>query len=410
MKKSILAMMAAGMLTACSNGSDTPDGPDTPELPELEKIEISSEEALVMEGEQQLAFELFDKVKANATAEQNSLISPISVHTVLSMIANGMNGQSRADICGFLNIQADRLDELNELNSRLVSYLPRLDKNTTIKSTNSIWAHSEAPVKDEFTSLIGAVYQGEIFQADFSTAEGREKFRNWVERQTDGMIANFKMPEDVKLAVANCISFEGKWADPFKKEATSDKNFRNGAGINQYVPTMKGYFRNGCKAEGFSAVRLPFGNGAYRMTLLLPENETKPLSETSLGYEQWHNIKTALDANRGPVNIELPRFKVNTESNLKDFFTAMKDTEAFSTTPDLSEMLASPNFFLKYFIHYTAIEINEESAKASSSSVGGIIASEPNVKEEIQFNRPFFYVIDEASTGAIIFIGALNKI
>lgn len=394
-------MAALGMLTACS---------DDPEGPGLKEIKLTADESTIVKGQQELAFELFDKVKSQASTSENSLLSPLSAYTDLSMIANGMGGQSQSDICSFIHISPSQIDELNSLNNRLINDLPRLDNKVKIKIANALWHNPVMDLQKEYSSVIRSYYKGDTYKADFSTEDGQNSFNRWVSNSTDGMVDKINLPGNTAIALANSITFDGKWAVPFNQESTKTRIFRNGVGENQFVPTMFGDNKACVLTEGFSVVRLPYGNGIYRMTLLLPDDETKSLSAVAFGYDQWRRISQSLDVSKFRANILLPRFKVATNRDLRHDFMIMKDTEAFSIKPDLSVMTSYPNISIGFIYHYTAIEVNEEATHASSSTVGGGVSTIPSVPGFVEFNRPFFYVIDEASTGAILFIGALNKI
>lgn len=58
--------------------------------------------------------------------------------------------------------------------------------------------------------------------------------------------------------------------------------------------------------------------------------------------------------------------------------------------------------------HTVVIEVNEKGTEAAAVTGSDIVASGPS--DDFKVNRPFIYIIDEASTGTILFIGKINKI
>lgn len=400
MKKFIFAMAALGLLTACSDDSDNSG---------IREIQLTPDESGIVEGQQRFAFELFDEIKGNTDNDKNTLMSPLSAHYAMSMLANLMGGQSQSDVCEYMHISPTQISGLNALNHRLISELPKVDSKVKIKFANSLWAAQSATFSDDFITIIRNYYDGETFNVDF-TADGGDKLNQWISKNTDGMISNMNILKATELALADCIKFDGKWALPFNEKNTATKAFKNGAGVNQFVPTMSSGRMRCTQAEGFIAAKLWYGNKAFSMTLLLPEDEDTPLSDISLTFDKWSKIKQSLDKQSFDARIYIPKFKVETACDLLNFIKAMKDTEAFSNTPDLNGTISYEPLALKYIYHNTAIEVSESSTTAASSTVGGFISTDPGSPMEIEFNRPFFYVIDEASTGAILFIGALNKI
>ncbi len=380
-----------------------------PEGPGLKEIKLTADESAIVEGQQKLAFELFDKMNGQASTSDNTLLSPLSAHTALSMLANGTEEQSLNDICDFLNISPSQLDGLNTLNNQLMRDLPRLDKDVELKIANSLWSSQYAQFLDSYSSLISNTYKAETFNVDFMAGEGKKAINDWIAKATDNMLDKIEIPDATSMAIANCIKFDGKWKYPFDKKKTSDRNFYNAESQAQYVPTMEGG-GTGAKAEGFTAVRLWYGNQAFSMTLLLPDDSATPLSSTEFSYEKWSKIKQALKSNHFSADIYLPRFSMKMSTDLLDVFNSIKPTEVFSKSANFSRLTDAP-VKVSHIFHNTAIEVNEESTKATASTVIDFEPISPgDISILVDFNRPFFYVIDEASTGAILFIGALNKI
>lgn len=58
--------------------------------------------------------------------------------------------------------------------------------------------------------------------------------------------------------------------------------------------------------------------------------------------------------------------------------------------------------------HTVVIEVNEKGTEAAAVTGSDIVSSGPS--DDFKVNRPFIYIIDEASTGTILFIGKINKI
>lgn len=67
---------------------------------------------------------------------------------------------------------------------------------------------------------------------------------------------------------------------------------------------------------------------------------------------------------------------------------------------------------MKKFIHNVRIIVDEEgtTAAAASTATGGDLIPAPGQIVEMNCNHPFAFIIEEQSTGAIIFIGAINNL
>ena len=109
------------------------------------------------------------------------------------------------------------------------------------------------------------------------------------------------------------------------------------------------------------------------------------------------------------VSLQLPRFTMENKYDLRDDLEALGINSLWYE--DATRM-TSPNVRMKQFIHNVKVIVNEEGAEAAaaSSAVGGYISAGPGEQVEMNCNHPFAFVIEEQSTGAILFIGAVNRL
>lgn len=59
------------------------------------------------------------------------------------------------------------------------------------------------------------------------------------------------------------------------------------------------------------------------------------------------------------------------------------------------------------------IDLNEKGTEAAAATIAGMIGSgggEPPTPMEFKVNRPFVYVMQEKTTGTILFIGKIEKL
>ena len=212
---------------------------------------------------------------------------------------------------------------------------------------------------------------------------------------------------DAVSYLLNAIYFKGTWAEKFDKDNTKDETFK-GYSADKQVPMMhQEHEFNYTETDDCQALRLPYGNLAYRMTILLPK-EGKTINDVlkNLTAESWERYQFM---DRAYVDLKLPRFESTTDVGLNDIMSALGMPRAFD--PYLAEF---PNFcnvptFIGMMKQVAKIKLNEEGTEAAAVTVIGEYASaiEPSEPQHVQFfaNRPFLYVISEQSTGAIFFIG-----
>jgi len=74
-------------------------------------------------------------------------------------------------------------------------------------------------------------------------------------------------------------------------------------------------------------------------------------------------------------------------------------------TADFSGMTGEPGLFLQTVQHDAFIEVDENGTEAHAATGAGMALSHGPT---ITFDRPFFFVIRDRETGAILFIGRVS--
>ena len=158
------------------------------------------------------------------------------------------------------------------------------------------------------------------------------------------------------------------------------------------------------------AISLPYGNGAYTMTILLPHKD-KTIDDVlgALTADSWQQCYQWL-GETVLADVKLPRFETNTDIGLKSVMSALGMSNAFS-----DQFAEFPNFcaiptHIGMMKQVARIKLNEEGTEAAAVTVIGMVEKSMDLEPEPRYvefhaNRPFLYVITELSTGTIFFIG-----
>ena len=151
----------------------------------------------------------------------------------------------------------------------------------------------------------------------------------------------------------------------------------------------------------YQAIRLPYGNGAYRMDVFLPR-EDKTVGEVleTLSGSNWQQKYqyTFLD-------LKLPRFETSTNQPLVQVMADLGMPTAFMEEAEFPYFCNTPCFISDMF-QVAKIKLDEEGTEAAAVTVIGVVpTSVPPQPVPFHANRPFLYIISEQSTGTIFFIG-----
>ena len=400
-----IALMMVTTWSACSKNEDdtTPDNKNN----ELRKISLTRAEQDLVNESNNFAFSLFRQV----TSDKSEIVSPISITYALGMLNNGAVGETQKEINKVLGFGTAGADSINAFCRKMLTEAPTLDKLTKVMIANTIYMNKDYELKSDFINKAKTFYDAEPETRDFHDGKTIDVINQWASDHTEKMIDKVldeqSFNPDAVSYLLNAIYFKGTWAEKFDKDNTKDETFK-GYCADKQVPMMhQEHEFNYAETDDCQALCLPYGNLAYRMTILLPK-EGKTINDVlkNLTAESWERYQFM---DRAYVDLKLPRFESTTDVGLNDIMSALGMPRAFD--PYLAEF---PNFcnvptFIGMMKQVAKIKLNEEGTEAAAVTVIGEYASaiEPSEPQHVQFfaNRPFLYVISEQSTGAIFFIG-----
>ena len=354
------------------------------------------------------AFEFIDRI--NAAEEEDFIISPLSMQFLLGMILDGARNGTADEICSVLGYGAGEVDAVNEYCLSMLEQLPSLDKKTTLSIANAIFVNKQYSLKDSYKSTVGKYYQAEVANLDFSDGAGSLKTINgWCNKQTNGMIPKVldKVSTDMLAYLFNAMYFKSQWKEKFPKGNTSNETFTAGSGVTKKVPMMKNredflYQDN----DDFRVVSLPYGNGAFSMKVILPQ-EGKTLSEVTAALKttDWNEFLSEMV--RCDVDLWLPKFETKYSKKLNDILSEMGMPSAFSATAADFKAMSDDALCLSFVKQDAVIKVDEEGTETAVVSSAGMMATSAGPGEHIVFHadHPFLYLITESSTGAILFAG-----
>ena len=423
MKKNVMwlaiALMMAMMTAGCSKSDDeeaviqekeiTPDEPLSNENNNRLDISLTRTEQELVRGNNDFAFNLFRKV----TSQKSEIISPISITYALGMLNNGAVGETQAEINKVLGFGETGVDGINDFCRKMLTEAPNLDKLTKVMIANTIYMNKGYQLYPDFITKANTYYDAEPETRDFFDGQTRNVINKWGNDHTEGMIPEVLTEEEFDPSAVsyllNAIYFKGAWSEKFDKGNTKDETFTTETGEKKQVPMMQQeHLFNYTEDETCQALRLPYGNNAYCMTILLPK-EGKTISDVAqtLTADTWQRKYVWMSS--AIADVKLPRFESQSELGLVKIMSALGMPKAFTRDADFSNFCNVPTY-IGLMKQVAKIKLNEEGTEAAAVTVIEMLsglAEKPAEPRSINFHatRPFLYVISEQSTGAIFFIG-----
>ena len=264
-----------------------------------------------------------------------------------------------------------------------------------------------------FVEKANDYYNAQPETRDFADGKTLDVINQWASDHTEKMIEEVlhekEFKPDAVSYLLNAIYFKGVWAEKFKKEETKEEEFKP---AGKKVPMMHQKEKLLYADKGdYEALQLPYGNGAYSMTILLPK-EGKSTYDIAQGLtaESWKTLwQKGVPSGGAVVDVKLPRFETKTDVDLVETMSLLGMPNAFD--PHKAEF---PDFcnvptYIELMKQVARIKVSEEGTEAAAVTVIGMgtMASLPSEPIHVNFhaNHPFIYIISEQSTGAIFFIG-----
>jgi serpin B len=403
-----LATVALAIAAACSSATG-PGADDPPAKLDRPPRALRAAEVELVGAANAFSFDLFRRLSA-AQKDSNVFTSPLSASMALGMAMNGAAGTTYEQMRATLGFRTATDQEIGESYKSLIALLRGLDPAVDVRIANSIWYAAGFPFTQSFLDAGQSWFDAKVTSLDFASPSAPATINGWVSTATAGKIPTIldRIEDGQVMFLINAIYFKGSWREKFDPAQTRDAQFRGVAGSQP----MKLMHRHGTVASlrtpDFAAVDLPYGNSAYTMTVVLP-NEGKSVDAVaaSLSATDWATWTSQF--HEGELDVELPRFKLEWERMLIPDLRALGMRDAFlDGGADFTRM--SPRgreLFISVVKQKTYVDVNEEGTEAAAvTNVGVSLTSAPL---PFRVDRPFVFVIRERLTGTVIFIGKIVR-
>lgn len=343
----------------------------------------------------------------------NHLISPLSAMICLSMLANGAEGETLAQMEAVLGMP------IEELNKNLYAYTCDLyvGEDCKVSLADSIWYRDgdSFTVREEFLQTCADWYEAQQYAAPFDETT-RKDINKWVDHYTDGMIDSIledPIPAEAVMYVVNALVFDAKWEEEYEKKDILTDTFTSLDGTESPVTMLRSEESRYLTVEGGFGVAKPYKGSAYCFVGLLPEEGTNIYDfAASLDGSDW----TAMwqEQTRTTVYTRIPEFTYSSDMDLTNSLKEMGMTDLFSSdTADLSGLGTSAmgNLYCDGVYQKTFIQVDRNGTKAAAVTwaVNKAESAAPMEPKYVYLDRPFVYAIVDTKTGLPLFVGVVTE-
>ena len=360
---------------------------------------------------------------------RNALVSPLGAGTVLAMAAQGASRPVRTAIGALLgpggaSSQTDPLSAggvdaaaapaggADDFDCRLAAIraAAHADSAVRLRVANAVFADQALDVYPAFAAALEARFGARFQSLAFSDSRTPELINAWVREATRGAVPRLlgRLESDDALVLVNAVAFEGLWSHAFDPARTAPLPFRQADGGVVEVPAMHA---DGLPARyredaGLQAVVLPYGDGAFDLTVVLPA-PGRNASETLARLAAEPAWLGGAGFRRSVGTLTLPRVTLAGEASLVPALGALGLRRALAEPASFAGV-AAPAPLLGRVIQRTRLVLDEQGTTAAAATAG-VMATRAAVPEQDSFamrvDRPFALGLRHRATGTLLFAG-----
>lgn len=320
----------------------------------------------------------------------NTLVSPLSMAYLLSMIQSGAKGST-----------------LNELNIALDNYdlQPMENIDSKISMANSMWINNKYKndINNTFSTALKINYHSEVLYDEFINADNINK---WVSEKTYNMINELFPSDSVNsadtiMALVNAIGINFKWDEEFDCNKTLMGNFLD---KNVYMMNSNEKYLESDYYTGFiKDYEKLSDNSQYEFIGLLPKKDIQDVINNISN----DVIKNSITESK--AHIQIPRFKYEYNvNNVKGILESLGIKDMFNKEKANFGGIAE-DIYVSSIVQKTYIDFMESGTKAAAASGGAFDITSAAEEKEVIFNKPFVYLIRKKGSNNIYFIGTVNS-
>lgn len=356
----------------------------------------------------------------NKIQKDNYLISPYSIEIALNLLKEGANNNTLKEI-------------ENLIGNRKINDITVKDR-VSVANATFIKSEYKEYILDSYINKLRNNYNSELLYDDFKTPK---VINNWVNNKTNGMIDKIldNIDENFVLGLANALAIDVEWDSPFECTRTTNEKFTKKDGTKYEVEMMHKELEDEeskyLKNDNASGVIIPYkkynretgeeeldNDNTLEFIGILPKDDIDNYINSLTDKE----LNSLLSSEKKPndslsINLSLPRFKYDYE--IDDFIDVLKNlgiNGAFDKeNADFSNIIPKNivSLYVGEAIHKTHIDLNEKGTKAAAITYFGMFKNSMISKEKeiinIEFNKPFIYIIRDKLTKEILFFGVVYE-
>ncbi|XP_069676829.1 serpin B6-like isoform X3 [Periplaneta americana] len=364
------------------------------------------------------SIDLMKTIFSSEKRQKNTVVSPLSLSTVLSMVQQGSGGNTLKELDQVLHAQPKSTREgFKDLIQELSGDL----EDIKLEIANKLYVRTGFDILKSFVNIVKKDFRSDIEDLNFSdAASAADTINSWVSENThhkiQSLVTKDMITPDTVLMLLNAVYFSGGWDTVFAERNTNMQPFTTLDGNSKDVATMHHYQEilvGGHNSDiGAKYVHLPFSNNQFSMLLIVPD-AVDGLKGVLNSLTTQKLVSLIREVDTRYVDLALPKYKFDTTSKLVPTLKKMGVYDLFDISANLTGISLRP-LKATEVIQKAEIEVDEKGAKAVAVTVV-IVELEsliilPNTETlDIKADHPFLFFIVDTSNSVPLFSGWVGE-
>jgi len=330
----------------------------------------------------------------SASGTGNTILSPISIRTLLSLLADSTSGDTREQI---------------------IRLLGRANAQTGFTTKGSLISANAVCVNRAIRGSINpdyktrlSDYDAELFVSENIVAD----VNDWVADKTKNMITNIAddTVTEMQACFLNAVAFDGEWETEYEEYDIRPDIFHNADHTMADVQMMSSVEQLYVETDFITGFVKPYKDNEFSFLALLPRKRGTRFMELIL--EKTDMTELFNSVSHAEVRAEIPEFCCDYMMELRHVLSELGITSLFADEADFSPMTLE-NIKVDSIKHKIHIEVDRKGTKAAavteSIAVPGCAPEHGEVKT-VKIDRPFIFAVMHNDTGTPAFVGVVNDL
>lgn len=354
------------------------------------------------DGNRRLGYAL---VRHVPRSDGNVVVSPLSLSYAMAMVREGSAGKTASQMDRTLGLPSTGRGQLY---NGLSGSLGRANSNLVeVRLTDGVFVDKRLPVVAGYLDTLARYYGAGVEQTTFPSP-ALDQINGWVDNHTSGRIPHLldHLDPDARMALVNTLYLKARWAVPFDPDKTENGAFhatpRRSQIVHMMALTSSVPYAAG---PGWQVIALPYAGGRLSMWIMLPGAGMDPatlLTSAAMASEQQ-----AMSAQT--VDIELPRWSIDTSAALKPVLEQLGMSDAFDPSrADFSKM-SPERLFIATVAQQASITVGEKGTEAAAATAVVMKPGAGQVQPNPSFtaDHPFAFAVVDNASGVPLFEGTV---